>query len=400
MQQFILVREQSILNFFTGLCHQNVGVAFLFFLFLFVFSAQIVQSYLLYSLYGRLKQKIAHLSRTVERQAIEIARNRFELASRSAPASDSQHDDGEAEPEDEKTLMERVAKSLPHELHHEDAEAAQRLPRENGETSRTEHNRTVQAVNLSPQKTLALLKSAIQDNTIEITSQPIVSLPQRQVRMFELFSRIPVDSQRYINAAQFVDLAREEKLLPAVDTILLLKALQTIRTRQKGDVGISYVLNVAARTLNDVTFMTGLTEFLGSQPHLAPRLVFEFTQSDMRGLNKSGLAVIEQLSRLGCRFSIDQVQQLGLDVSALEAKHVRFVKISADRILTVLKSKEKIRVKALINNLTQSGIDLIIERIETEKQLLTLLDLYIDYGQGYLFGKPTLLGDLADAQVK
>jgi cyclic-di-GMP phosphodiesterase TipF (flagellum assembly factor) len=34
------------------------------------------------------------------------------------------------------------------------------------------------------------------------------------------------------------------------------------------------------------------------------------------------------------------------------------------------------------------GIDLIVERIETEPLLLELLDLHIDFGQGYLFGEP------------
>ena len=38
----------------------------------------------------------------------------------------------------------------------------------------------------------------------------------------------------------------------------------------------------------------------------------------------------------------------------------------------------------------RQGMDLIVEKIETEPQLLDLLDLKIDYGQGYLFGKPRL----------
>ena len=36
------------------------------------------------------------------------------------------------------------------------------------------------------------------------------------------------------------------------------------------------------------------------------------------------------------------------------------------------------------------GIDMIVEKIESEDELLELLDLRIDYGQGYLFGEPRL----------
>jgi cyclic-di-GMP phosphodiesterase TipF (flagellum assembly factor) len=38
--------------------------------------------------------------------------------------------------------------------------------------------------------------------------------------------------------------------------------------------------------------------------------------------------------------------------------------------------------------LDKSGIDLIVTHIETEKELVELLDLGIDYGQGYLFSEP------------
>jgi cyclic-di-GMP phosphodiesterase, flagellum assembly factor TipF len=38
--------------------------------------------------------------------------------------------------------------------------------------------------------------------------------------------------------------------------------------------------------------------------------------------------------------------------------------------------------------LRQQAIDLIAEKIESERTLLTVLDYGVDYGQGYLFGEP------------
>ena len=40
--------------------------------------------------------------------------------------------------------------------------------------------------------------------------------------------------------------------------------------------------------------------------------------------------------------------------------------------------------------LDAAGIDLIVEKIEKEGTLRELLDYNIDFGQGYLFGKPDL----------
>ena len=36
------------------------------------------------------------------------------------------------------------------------------------------------------------------------------------------------------------------------------------------------------------------------------------------------------------------------------------------------------------------GMDLIVEKVEKESDLLELLDLRVDFGQGYLFGAPRL----------
>ena len=45
-------------------------------------------------------------------------------------------------------------------------------------------------------------------------------------------------------------------------------------------------------------------------------------------------------------------------------------------------------MKALKGALDREAMDLIVEKIENEEMLLDLLDLKIDYGQGYLFGAP------------
>ncbi len=38
--------------------------------------------------------------------------------------------------------------------------------------------------------------------------------------------------------------------------------------------------------------------------------------------------------------------------------------------------------------LSRSDIDLVAEKIETERQVVEILDLKVDFGQGYLFGPP------------
>ena len=49
-----------------------------------------------------------------------------------------------------------------------------------------------------------------------------------------------------------------------------------------------------------------------------------------------------------------------------------------------------IAVEDIKRMVDRHGIDLVVEKIETEPALLELLDFRIDFGQGYLFGEPRL----------
>ena len=42
--------------------------------------------------------------------------------------------------------------------------------------------------------------------------------------------------------------------------------------------------------------------------------------------------------------------------------------------------------------LEMNGIEVIIDRVESEPELLELLDYEVNFGQGFLFGRPDLEG--------
>ncbi|HYD17596.1 MAG TPA: EAL domain-containing protein, partial [Patescibacteria group bacterium] len=87
------------------------------------------------------------------------------------------------------------------------------------------------------------------------------------------------------------------------------------------------------------------------------------------------------------------------DYAQLEMRRIRFIKIEAAQLLLELKESGGLRrLKRMKTELDAKGIDIIVEKIESEKQLLELLDLEIDYGQGYLFGKPAPANPEADEE--
>lgn len=247
---------------------------------------------------------------------------------------------------------------------------------------------------LSDDQVLQIVSAATRDSLVDLFVQPIVALPQRKPRFYETFARIRVANGVYLSASRHVEIAMKHDMMPVIDNMLLLRGLQLLRSVGTADYNRAFFFNISSLTLHDPKFMGDLVAFVSQNRMLAPMLVFEMSQRDISTLDAETLPVLEGMSRLGCRFSMDQVRTLSFDYDFLEVHHIRFVKVEAALLLAELSTDGGLeRLRRMKNYLDRSGVDMIVEKIDTDRQLLELLDLEIDYGQGNLFGKPLPQGD-------
>jgi cyclic-di-GMP phosphodiesterase TipF (flagellum assembly factor) len=235
-----------------------------------------------------------------------------------------------------------------------------------------------------------LIHHAVRNDEIDVYVQPIVSLPQRKHRFYETFARLRAGEGVTMPASRYMELAKREQMNAAIDNLLLLRCLSILRAR-RDDEGMPYFINVSAATLNDRSFMNDLVAFLSQHRRMAAQLVFELPQAEIESMNETMREIIGGLSKLGCRFSMDCVKRRQLNVHFLKSHHVRFVKMDASWIIKEARDKTGFsRIARFKKQMDAAGIDLIVEKIETEPMLRELLDFSIDYGQGYLFGKPDI----------
>jgi len=74
---------------------------------------------------------------------------------------------------------------------------------------------------------------------------------------------------------------------------------------------------------------------------------------------------------------------------SLSRRNFRFIKIETDTLLALLATSDGAQQLARLKDpMAESGITMIVEKLETERQLVELLDHGVDHGQGYLFGEP------------
>ncbi|NCT41784.1 MAG: EAL domain-containing protein [Alphaproteobacteria bacterium] len=234
---------------------------------------------------------------------------------------------------------------------------------------------------------------ALKNKGIDVFMQPILRLPQRQRKFYEVFSRLRAKQGVYIPAGRFMDVAKKNNQEQDIDALMLEKCLDILKHSADLTDAPSFFINVNANTLRSGRFMYLLLPFLAKNRSLAGRLVFEMRQSEFHDLGLPALKIMSGLAKLGCAFSLDHVTSLDEDIADLQRFRVRFLK--ADAALFVEAAKDERRYKAIMKSkrtLEGNGIGLIVEKIENATIMRTLLDYDLHYGQGYYFGRPDLRG--------
>jgi cyclic-di-GMP phosphodiesterase TipF (flagellum assembly factor) len=236
---------------------------------------------------------------------------------------------------------------------------------------------------------LAAVKSAVEENRLDIYLQPMVSLPQRKVRFYEAVTRLRDDKDQVLTADDFIGTAEAAGLIGRIDHMVMLRCVQVLRRLMVRNKEVGVFCNVAAATLANPTTFAQCLDFLEANRVLAPSFVLEFKQATFRSLGPTETEHLAALAQRGYRFSIDHVTDLRIEPRELADRGVRFIKVPAALLLDPKQnSTSDIHPSDLSDLLGRFGIDLIAERIEGERAVVDLLDYDVRFGQGFLFAPP------------
>lgn len=247
------------------------------------------------------------------------------------------------------------------------------------------------ATGLDDDTILAIVREGLERNRVDLVLQPIVRLPQRKRAYFEAFTRIRDQNGSMLVPNQYIGIAEREGLIVAIDNMMLFRCVQLVRRTQSRNYNIGVFCNISAHSLTDRHFFSNFIEFMADNTALAADLIFEFPYATIANCDEEIEQHLRHLASLGFRFSVDQVSSLHIDYDDLVRHRFKFVKIDANILLQEVRQPTgNIAVEDIKRIFDRHGMDMIVEKIESESELLELLDLRVDFGQGYLFGAPRL----------
>ncbi len=230
------------------------------------------------------------------------------------------------------------------------------------------------------------LRLADYDLEMSMTYQPIVDVLASRVIAFEALARWESPELGSIGPDLFIPAAERTQTIGELSAILLKKAL---RAALNWPASITLCFNLSAQILASAETMILILQIVQSSGLAPSRIEFEVTETALLQDFDSAAQAISQLRQLGARVALDD---FGSGFSSLGYVHrLELDKIKIDKsFLTDIAHNQAAAaiiktILALCNNLQ---LDCVVEGVETEAQLRTVVMLGCHHIQGYFLSKP------------
>ncbi len=231
------------------------------------------------------------------------------------------------------------------------------------------------------------LRSTVSQRDFQMVFQPIVALSDRKLHHYEALVRFGDDQSPF----ETIRLAEGVHLIGEFDLAVVQRVVDELHEARKRGQYPEVAVNLSGHSLESTVFIGALRELLAHDADLRKQLIFEITEStQITDLVLAGNAV-RQLRQDGHAVCLDDFGAGAASFPYLQALDVNFVKIDGAYV-KALQSREMERDRAILRGMVwlckELKIGTVAEMIETEDQARLLLDFGIDYGQGWLFGRP------------
>lgn len=237
------------------------------------------------------------------------------------------------------------------------------------------------------------LNHLLDENLVDYHFQPIVDARMGEAAAYEALMRPQMPS--IATPDRVLLLARSQSKLYRVEHLTFFGALGAFAQHDCAGDAVLFVNSIATQRLSSDDEVE-LQERFGP---LLKRLVIEITESEYSremALYKEGLA-----RRWGARLAIDDFGSGYNGETSLLDYHVDFVKLDMGVVRNIDSIKDHQDIaRNLVGYAHDRGIRVIAEGVETEEELRAVIELKVDYIQGYLVGKPAPVPPVVPESVK
>ena len=237
---------------------------------------------------------------------------------------------------------------------------------------------------------LEILKQALKERRFSMHYQPIVHLQEGDPHHYEALIRLRDESGNVLPPDVFIKVAEKFGLATKIDCMVVTACIQKLDelAREGNPAGLS--INLSGKSVGNSELLALIKNELTRTGVDPSRVMFEITETAAFHNLELVQEFVRETKQLGCRFALDD---FGVGFSSfyyIKQLDIDYLKIDGSFIRNLLDSaNDRVFVQAMVEISRVYGMKVIAEWVENSEITSLLIELGVDYGQGYHFGKPS-----------
>ncbi|MEA1051932.1 diguanylate cyclase, partial [Lamprobacter modestohalophilus] len=238
------------------------------------------------------------------------------------------------------------------------------------------------------------LQDALRLTTIRPAFQPIVALSDQHRVGEEALARLVDPEHGNLAAGAFLGVAQQLGLMHKIDALLLHSVIERLQTAKlETDPALLSFVNLSGDLLlhpEEIKRLADALSRLSSLLGRAPPVVLTIAEEQVATSTAQVTKALAPLLELGCQLALGRCGGEAGGFRFLAALPIKFIELDAG---LVRQARESARARTLLSSLQHAAQDMglitLVKRIESEETYAQLLELGVDWGQGYLLGRPS-----------
>jgi diguanylate cyclase (GGDEF)-like protein len=241
----------------------------------------------------------------------------------------------------------------------------------------------------------SVLNHDIERNTLFLVYQPVLEFATGEISYLEALLRWRKPDGKIVLPDAFIRAAEQSGLIRQLSEWVIKTACRELASLQLEYPGLRTGINLSMHNLHDFNLKDRITESLRANRLEPDSLLLEITETGVMQDPEQVVEVLNQLSALGLRLSIDDFGTGHSSLVYLKRLPVHTLKVDKSFVLDMDADEENASiVNATIDLAHNLGLTVTAEGVESLAVFERLQHMGCDYYQGYYSGRPMRMDEL------
>ncbi len=244
-----------------------------------------------------------------------------------------------------------------------------------------------------------LVHDALANKRIELFAQQILDFDDHNGGMhFEILVRIKSREGEYISPGIFMPASERYNIAHLIDKQVISQTLNWLEQNSSVlDKLTLCSINLSGHSMGNQEFIAFLLNRLKTSSVPCNKICLEITETAAMSNMNQAIELFSQLKELGCCIALDDFGSGLSSFGYLKKLPVDIVKIDGIFVRDIdVNEMDHLMVRSINDLAQQMGKKTVAEFVENTRIIDKLKELGVDYGQGYIIGKPKPLADLVN----